>query len=64
MVSRGRGLAGAIGTEQRDDFTLVHGEVEVAHRWNALVPGVQTGDLDDRRHGQHLRLMYTTDLPR
>src|ERR1041385_8146780 len=49
----GRGLAGAVGSEQADHFARVDGERDLLHRDNPSVTFVQTGDFE---HGCFCRV--------
>ena len=61
--SQGRGLAGAVRADQRDDLTLVHTETHIPQHGDRAVPGVQGHRLYHDRAataGLALRLMPPT----
>ena len=41
-----RGAPGAVAPEQRDDFALVHGQVDAVQDVRFAIPGVQPGDFE------------------
>src|SRR5690606_20909638 len=45
-----RGLAGAVGSEHRDDLALAHGERHVLERDRLAVPDRQAGDFEQGLH--------------
>ena len=45
-----RGLAGAIGTDDREDSALRHAEADIVDREQAAEALAQPGDLEQRRH--------------
>ena len=46
IVREGRGLAGAVGADERDDLAALHGEREAAQGPDVAVVGVDVGELE------------------